>query len=78
MSILTYRGQEYPQQKAAASKDFKSLTYSNSSYKKRQKEAEAKVSEVLLTYRGLNYIQHKAIKVKKRSELIYRTIAYSR
>ncbi len=54
MTVLTYRGKEYHQQKVATQKKIVKLSYRTNVYTSRQAEARKQVQSSL-TYRGIQY-----------------------
>ena len=54
MTVLTYRGKEYLQNKEAAPKKVVELSYRRNVYRSRQAEAK-KQMQASLTYRGNTY-----------------------
>ena len=54
MTVLTYRGKEYLQQKEVAQKQTVELSYRRSIYTARKAEAKKQIQSSL-TYRGIKY-----------------------
>ena len=54
MTVLTYRGKEYLQQKEATLKETVELSYRSNIYTSRQAEARKQILSTL-TYRGIHY-----------------------
>ena len=54
MTVLTYRGNKYPQQKEASQRETVELRYRANVYTSRQAEARKQI-QISLCYRGIKY-----------------------